>query len=700
MKKQRGPTMPKSNRLIKKLLNLKEDYVLDLNEGSDNDELNVLREASMEEFTSFIEEVKESYEEELSKTTSIVSLIVHYLIELGKLKEGENPTEDQLARKIEQIYGGDNAAYKADMNKIHTRHIKKALIDKIKKEHSSDPNFKIEKDGTVYAIIDKGGKQGRINLTKMLMEDLTPNDFEAWEGSIQDRLPEPVQLAIEGKSEEDEKEGNEKSKEEKPNDGSTVVKDEYKEYENILSDLPVHKEDIPSEFKHRIHYDDSKAATMVEKIKNDSNHINANGGWAEDKEEGSKRILESLRDVIQLASACFSLDDTMVQEFGEGGEEVQNESVNTVKGNHLTEAPKVRERKGTEEDAEAKEDAASPITINQIDVETYSIDNPGDLISILQGAGGARKQCLECLKVLRSLLMSQDDTGKFGESFRNSRIKDDVILTYACIVIGFLSSKTNPVFKLDSQEITRQSNEIALGNLRKYQEWLQKSPELNYFIRQGGLVQNMVTAVPSLKTFAQYLASLSDVINSLTVKEGKGVTVQNAVTWQKIDMANAKKAFDALLKDKLSTCFDEVLKGEFETKSGEKAPIVNYMFDVEIPRRVKKAMNKEFASFDEFIQKYYDPSIKDSQLSKNDILKNYFDQKAENKFKASQEHKTEDGNKAAAAAKEEDTKNTEDFEEIKQVFENGKPEEGGNKVEGDSEKEKPETNETPKEEGK
>lgn len=693
--------MPKNNRLIKKLLNLKEDYVLDLNEGSDNDELNVLREASTEEFEKLFDAVKQ----QIAQDKESVPTQVRFLRALGKLPKGANISDDQLRDKLDQLYGGDKVKWEEDQQKAIQILAKIGLIDEIKKNHSGDPNFKIDdKNDTVYVVVDKGNKQGKINLTKMLFENI--DDWKsAFEEDLYKSLPGPIQLAIEGKSEEEEKEGDEKSKED-PNDNSTIVKDEYKEYEDILSDLPVHKEDIPSEFKHRIRYDDSKAATMVEKIKNDSNHINANGGWAEDKEESSKRILESLRNVIQLASACFSLDDTMVQELGEGGEEVQNESVNTIKENHLTEAPKVRERKGTEEDAETKEDAASPITINQVDVETYSIDNPGDLINTLQGAGGARKQCLECLKVLRSLLMSQDDTGSFGESFRNSRIKDDVILTYACIVIGFLSAKTNPVFKLDSQEVTMQSNEIALGNLKKYQEWLQKyqewlqkSPELNYFIRQGGLVQNMSTAVPSLKTFAQYLADISDVINSLTAKEGKGVMVQNAVTWQKIDMANAKKAFDALLKDKLSTCFDEVLKGEFETKSGEKAPIVNYMFDVEIPRRVKKAMNKEFASFDEFIQKYYDPSIKDSQLSKNDILKDYFDQKAENKFKASQEHKTEDGNKAAKAAKDEDDTNTKDFEEIKQEFENGKPEEGdGNKPEGNSEKEKPETNEPPKEE--
>ena len=697
MKTQRGPTMPKNNRLIKKLLNLKEDYVLDLTEGSDNDELNVLREASTEEFEKLFDAVKQ----QIAHDKNSVETQVSFLRALGKLPKGATLSKEQLRDKLEQMYGGDKVKWEEDQQKAIQILAKIGLINEIKKNHSGDPNFKIDdKNDIVYVVVDKGSKQGKINLTKMLFENI--DDWKgAFEEDLYKSLPEPMQLAIEGKSEEDEKEGDEKSKEEDPNDNSTVVKDEYKEYENILSDLPVHKEDIPSEFKHRIRYDDSKAATMVDKIKNDSNHINANGGWAEDKEEGSKRILESLRNVIQLASACFSLDDTMVQELGEGGEEVQNESVNINKENHLTEAPKVRERKGTEEDAETKEDAAAPITVNQVDVETYSIDNPGDLINTLQGAGGARKQCLECLKVLRSLLMSQDDTGSFGESFRNSRIKDDVILTYACIVIGFLSAKTNPVFKLDSQEVTMQSNEIALSNLKKYQEWLQKSPELNYFIRQGGLVQNMSTAVPSLKTFAQYLADISDVINSLTAKEGKGVMVQNAVTWQKVDMANAKKAFDALLKDKLSTCFNEVLKGEFETKSGEKAPIVNYMFDVEIPRRVKKAMNKEFASFDEFIQKYYDPSIKDSQLSKNDILKDYFDQKAENKFKASQEHKTEDGNKAAAAVKEEDTKNTEDFEEIKQVFENGKPKEGEeNKTEGNSEKEKPEANETPKEEGK
>lgn len=689
--------MPKNNRLIKKLLNLKEDYVLDLNEGSDNEELNVLREASMEEFLSFVNEVNKEFGEEISKKDPC-EVYTNYFIALGKLPAGSKLSKEQLAAKIIELYGKggtfNKSSYDKDIDKAITRCVKQALIDKVKKEHSNDSNYKIEKDGTVYVVIDKGGKQGKMNLTKMLMEDLDPNDIEAWEDVVQDNLPAVVKAATEGKTEE--AASKEDNSSEKKKDTATEVEDEYEEYKEAFRDMhQVSRADIGAyEFKNTITFNPKDLPTKIEK---DSGYING-GQWVKDKQEGPIKLLKSLRSVLMTAVDCFSLNEDVMSELsGDEKEEKKEESFRKENNNLLTEAGgSIEPPKEAEADGEDGQEETPKGGVQQSEVKTINFADIGQVIDDLKATSTARGgQVSQCLKILRTLIMDEESTGNFGEAFRNSGIFKDVIKTYACIIVCRLANKYNPIFKAGlNKEVTAEDPKLAYNTLKGYSDWVNNSPEINYFIREGGLAQSLETAEPALGQLAQYLAAMSNAIVTLQEATDNDAMVQNAVTWQKTDMANAKKVFDSLLKDKLSTCFDEVLKGEFETSSGQKAPIVNYMFDVEIPRRVKQAMNKEFDSFDEFIQKYYDPSIKDSQLSKNDILQKYFDQKAEKKYGASKAYKDKDGNAAAEAASKEDTTNTEDFNKLKQTYEVKKSQGSG---EEGSENEKPSKNEPPKE---
>lgn len=629
------------NKLIKRVLNLKEDYKLDLNEGEEDSELEVISEGITKEAW---EEICKKAEKPIYLNT-ITSLKERETIKyLNRLPGLSKKDLDLLSLKkfCEEKYGKDfieNETLKKDLIEIIMELFVKNFAEQWSKNKSTVPSTTRDHDRIIVKQVNKQDNVGGGQESK----DLTEVYEGLYKSTHLNELLKRIMKDLEN-VQEDQPEKQEVTKKGRPSKEETTLKDIAKKLGISLdSSTPNIDQKDTSEFQ--------KLSSAFETELQKQNALNITNK--------AIKLIDSAVDCFGVGSlpknAVGVIQDAAKNQLGES----LKESDATDNNSSGTAVPEVAEISSEEQKIK-----------NFLKEKNY-----GAVKAELQSGTNANNLATALL-ILRLLILSPELFGEMGNILKECKeLKADMQNTYIAYMTNlfkeyFHSAFYNPdnpnalKFNANDEAQAAKAIEDFADLINNTKNDFSLGPEFQNFISANGVGKGLHgTGATSALALA-----ISGLLDTAVILKNKRLSVSNKedlIRWRKKDCNAAHKAFDEQLKAKLKTCFDDMLKATFEVegKNGKptEALIKDYMFDVEIPRRFKKVLNQENESFEEFIKAYYDESIVGE---KKGILKDYFEQVAEDKEKASMVYKEKDATQATHDVEEDEKVSIEKFKKV------------------------------------
>ena len=630
-----------SNKLIKKILNLKEDYTLNLEEGKEDSDLEVIAESiKEEEKENILKSIIDNVFPKVIKGLEKIPLRIYFGHSIpNRPKIHEMSDEDALITLKKfciDTYGNDfleKEEFKKNLKiSIHKKLIEKfeECIKSVKKDDKSI--YDIEKvDNTIY--LKKVG-QSQVDI-KILEDDTKVSSKYLANTSIKDL----VEKAIDDNFKRIIKEIEQiKIPEEKPKeDPKEAKKPENPKGEKILKD-------IANELGL-----DMKSSTKDASSKDTSSFQNLSSAF--------ETVLQS-QNALDITNKAMKLVDSAVECFGVGT--LPKTTADTIKNTAKHQEESLQESEETAQKDALKDSGTTVPEVSEISSEEQKIKNfltqsPKDFKAIreLLTNQAPNRNLANTLIVLRLLVSEPNLFGELGKYLDHCKeLKTDMQNTYVAYMTNLFKEYFQSAFYNAEGELKFNANDekeaekaiesfasLITGTVDKFP----MGPEFHNFISANGIGrgQNGTGATNSLSL------AISGLLDAAAILKNKRLSVDNnkeLIKWRRKDCRAAHAAFDTQLKAELAKCFENVLKAQFDItskdgKTTESVPIKDYMFDVEIPRRFKKVLNQQNEEFDKFIRSYYDDSIVDENKG---VLKNYFDNVAKDKETASLKYKEKD----------------------------------------------------------
>ncbi len=696
-----------NNKLIKKLLNLKEDYTLTLEEGKDEEELQVLSEQiNFDEYSKLLAIYdSEIYPATIKAFSSLEEVVI--LNGISKNISGSDKPKGkdlkELINYLEKVYKENPKDFKKALEsflytkfaelfetqyKLYDKNNPGKLINKKKNGNGNAPEHHVvlQKSQT-----KEGGVYEEPDITDIYFKKFLP-DFSK-------KITEQIKAQFEKKE----------PKKEEPKKDKEEVSEKEQELKNIAEKLGLSIEEPSTTPDKKDTSDFQKKASAFESLLQKQNPL--------DITNGAIKLLDAASECFNVEGAPKSIENSIkpiVKNLDEMLEPSEGELLNEANPEDQSAKSDGIVNKGGME-IKAESEASGEILKFAREGKYIEIINKLESKTELHALAYA-------LTLLRMLVTHPDAFGSVGKVIsKNNDLHADMTSVYVHYMAVLFKEYFHPIFYNPDGQLSFNMHDAKAAEtaLISFQKLIQASAdnfpigaEFLSFISGNGMARS---DKGSTGTAAQDLSlAITGLMDAATNLERKNLDItskKELLNWRKKDCKAAHEAFDSQLKEKLAKCFEEMLKATFTVKKGDKeieVPISNYMFDVEIPRRFKKCLNAGNQEFEDFIKAYYDESIIKDTKSK--ILKKYFDAVAGTKEDASIAYKEKDANQAAEDVENDEKDSLKDFmlkngfspEDVKNSENEteDEPEEKSQGGEEGSENEKPETNETPKEEGK
>ena len=691
------------NKLIKKILNLKEDYTLNLEEGREDEDLTVLRESITEkEYNNITEAVQKHLISEMSKELQEVSIqdrLHKFVKNYFNRQPGQHSLhEGKEFQELAKLYEGNFENFKEDFIEGYLkREYNKVFAESYKKAHAKEGTLFVAPIQKDYA---KEGIQILVgNEPRKLSEEFWGPFLGVVGGYYKNVLNEAKKVFEEADSSSEPQEPVEQNSD-NPDDGDT----ENQIIQNISPVLSV------------VNLGTYQSSNLIPAFDIDEAKIN-------DLCEQHIRLVEhEANKPEEIYKSFHVLLDKLVEAFKiEDNENIQKFLATYV--NNITDADEnndtLNEAVLREDDEDNNVEGTEGGTSAPLDAKEEANKKIQELITNKQFAEvqnlltQTNNYLPTALAILRLLVVHSDIFGTVGDYFAaDDALRKDVKDLYAYYLLVILNEHFHAIFQAyddDKRNVLANVGaldaETAKSFLKKFRALVNNTKENAY----SGALQAFIGANDLTEKAAGYLMHIRSALTStlkavhdLVVADMKLNSEEELIRWRRKDCKAAHDAFDEQLKASLADCFKKVLEGTFEinTKNGEtvKVPIRNYMFDVEIPRRFKKALNVKNAQFEEFINEYYSEDVEKEIQETSPKLVNYFGKVAKKKQDKSLEYVEHD----AQVASEEVDKEDKDENTIKDFSASigADPERVKASMEGKDPDQKPEDeNPTPSEEG-
>ncbi len=670
----------KNNKLIKRLLNLNEDYKLDLNEGKDDEELCVLHEMEKKDLKTeldgwklkdvdLIQKLEDSAIEEMQKECK--DTIKEYS---KKGKQFEKDTWGKVCKEIrtqhankilasfkEQIRKGliKSIIEKDDSIGATSEEIRELATDEVNKyfkEHEKEVNKAIAKKISYSKIMDHFKKVINTDFIKKLWDESTSNQDQTSSNQTSPKRSKAEKEIIEKLSGALKYATNENLKYPEESEGDlSVAKTFTKDFSSIKQNTESYNKKVNAYQKDPVLFFQS-----FKKVLDDWVQYFEISKESEEAEEVSKSLEDSAKEITNLGP---EEQDRKLQEL---------QSENLTESEDLSKDPEAD--KGNTEEGNTEDGGATPPDLNA----TKEIVDDAKILNDIKKEpaiyGANLNKLSDLLNVLRLLTIS-DNFPYIGEYFQSCEgLRKDAkdLFTYYLILI--LNAHFETVFKSNSAS---DGGTSMTGDI--------KDPKVaKKLLKEFCLLVNNTSKNPYSKLL-QSLISANDILGkadgdmmlirhcltatfeSIVFMANDDISVKNQedlIQWRKKDCVTAHKAFDEVLKKELEECFKNVLEKEFTImKDGQeiKQPIKNYMFDVQIPRRFKKVLNSQNDQFENFIKQYYSEKVIEGKKENSKVLADYFEKVAGDKQDQSIDYMKREASDAEEAVEKDIIESAENF---------------------------------------